>query len=125
MSRGPDHKTPCPCPVPPAPRLKRRKNKLSFLRPRYVGDWANDTYHGHGRFVSAEGVYEGGHFEGEWEGYGVYRWANGDVYDGQFEGNERHGLGRKLYADGRVEEGLWQHDEFVAWLDAKYPAFTR
>ena len=33
-------------------------------------------------------------------GYGIYRWANGDVYYGEFKQNYHDGQGYKRWADG-------------------------
>ena len=45
-------------------------------------------------------------FQGSWyrdnmSGQGTYKWANGDVYVGNFENDVKHGQGNFTYADGR------------------------
>jgi len=41
------------------------------------------------------------------EGKGKYRYANGDIYEGQWVDNKKYGLGKFTYAAGSVEEGRW------------------
>ena len=48
---------------------------------------------------------------GELRGRGTARYANGDVYTGEFEGLARHGAGECKYAGGAsVYEGQWVAD---------------
>ena len=61
---------------------------------------------------------------GEFEGRGVYRCANGDVYDGEWKAGEKEGRGVFRYADGTVDSclykpGTWSR-EGVGWA-----AFSR
>ena len=59
-----------------------------------------------------EGEYGGeGNAAGEREGRGVFRFANGDVYDGEYKAGEREGLGVEQYADGEVYDGEWKADK--------------
>ena len=80
----------------------------------YEGEWAQDKYHGKGRYVCSGGVYVGTFEAGELSGRGVFRWPNGDVYEGQWEANAAHGVGTKTFADGYVKTGFWQHLEYFA-----------
>jgi hypothetical protein len=45
------------------------------------------------------------------EGKGKYRYANGDIYEGQWADNKKYGLGKFTYAAGSVEEGRWVDNE--------------
>jgi len=42
---------------------------------------------------------------GQKHGQGTYRWASGDVYEGQYENDLMHGQGTIRFADGNVYEG--------------------
>ena len=59
-------------------------------------------------------VYEGSEFSGDFtrgkrEGYGVYNYANGDIFVGEWLNNQMHGKGKYTWAlDGRTTEGKWQ-----------------
>ena len=54
-------------------------------------------------------VYEGErNAAGEYEGRGVMRFANGDVYDGEYKAGKMEGRGVYRYADGDVYDGEWK-----------------
>ncbi|AAZ12118.1 hypothetical protein, conserved [Trypanosoma brucei brucei TREU927] len=64
--------------------------ELTHPPKEYEGDF-HHTYHRHGR--------------------GILRYANGDVYKGEFNSNSRHGRGRLECASGEVYDGEWLKDE--------------
>lgn len=37
-------------------------------------------------------------------------YSNGDVYDGEWKNNLRHGVGICYYANGDIYEGKWEED---------------
>ena len=41
-------------------------------------------------------------------GRGIYRWANGDVYDGEWKDDKKHGKGIRRWADGDVYDGEYK-----------------
>ena len=48
----------------------------------YRGEWVNDHEHGKGEYTRGdEIVYKGDFADGRMNGYGVYYYDNGDVYD--------------------------------------------
>ena len=42
------------------------------------------------------------------QGKGENDWASGDKYIGEWKNDLPHGEGIATYADGRVEEGVWE-----------------
>ncbi|CCW70135.1 unnamed protein product [Phytomonas sp. Hart1] len=44
-------------------------------------------------------------------GFGMMRYYNGDVYQGNWVNNRRHGNGKFLKSDGEIYEGMWERDE--------------
>ena len=67
---------------------------------------------GRGIYRWADGdVYEGEWKAGNMEGRGIYRFADGDVYDGEFKADKREGRGIDRYASGSVYEGEWNADK--------------
>ena len=69
----------------------------------YIGDFKNGLKHGKGRWQKGEGkqisVYEGDYVNDKKEGFGVFRWASGNVYEGSFKGDERDGHGKMIWTD--------------------------
>jgi hypothetical protein len=41
------------------------------------------------------------------EGMGVYTWADGRKYEGEYKDDKKHGFGIYLWADGRLYQGYW------------------
>ena len=50
---------------------------------------------------------------GEKMGHGTYIASTGAIYEGQYQGDVRHGQGTFKYPDGRVFKGYWDNDEAV------------
>ena len=77
----------------------------------YEGMWAEGLRCG----ACAARDQDGSAFEGEyWNDHrakGVLKLANGDVYEGHFAANGRHGLGECTYADGSQFVGEWRDDK--------------
>lgn len=67
--------------------------------------------HGLGKYVDENGDS----FEGEWEcdqrKKGVMKYSVGDVYEGDFSNDLRHGKGKLTYADGTSYEGDYAFDK--------------
>ena len=45
------------------------------------------------------------------EGRGSVRYASGDLFEGNFEDNQRKGTGKYSYEDGAVYQGQWERDK--------------
>ena len=43
----------------------------------------------------------------------TFTFASGSKYVGAFKDNKRHGQGTLTYADGRIEEGIWEAGKFL------------
>lgn len=41
-------------------------------------------------------------------GSGIYRWADGRVFEGEFSDDNRHGLGVEIGANGAKTHGRWE-----------------
>lgn len=74
---------------------------------RYEGDWKEDTMDGVGVLECDEFKYVGEFVNGKFDGHGVISWANGDSYEGVFARGEMEGDGRYAYGDGGRYEGQW------------------
>jgi len=40
-------------------------------------------------------------------GKGIFKWADGRVYEGDYVDDKKHGFGRVIWPDGREYEGEW------------------
>jgi hypothetical protein len=59
-------------------------------------------------------TYEGGYFEQVRYGHGVYRYHNGDVYTGSWQGGNKAGIGQLVYAEATNAEGEGEGEEAVS-----------
>lgn len=41
-------------------------------------------------------------------GYGIYKWAKGSKYEGNFYDDLRHGFGSMYWNDGSYYIGMWE-----------------
>ena len=46
-------------------------------------------------------------------GKGTINYTKGDVFKGEFQDAEPHGIGKMTYKDGRVVEGIWKNGKIV------------
>jgi hypothetical protein len=45
------------------------------------------------------------------EGFGVQRFAKGDIFEGEWLIDKMHGKGVLVHADGSAYEGIWEHGQ--------------
>ena len=50
-------------------------------------------------------------------GHGIYTWADGRKYDGQWVNGKQHGVGKYVMADKSERMGEWLEGKRVRWLD--------
>jgi len=66
---------------------------------------------GRGRMVWTNGEqYEGDWLADKRTGRGQYSWPNAGYFDGHWVDGNRQGYGERVYADGRMDRGLWTND---------------
>ena len=65
------------------------------------------------------------YFQGEWvsgvrEGQGIILYRGGNIYEGEWRGDQRHGRGRYTHtAQGYLQEGWWHSDQLKCSLCSK------
>lgn len=83
----------------------------------YEGKFKDDEFHGKGKITyigeyKHMGSYEGDFIQDKYEGFGIRLYGNGDVYEGAWKNNFRHGFGTHFFADPEiVKEGSWIEDD--------------
>lgn len=80
-------------------RLRRRKSLLE-IHYCHIEFEQNETYEGEKLDVNSTSI----------NGYGIYKYKNGDVYEGDFFEGKRHGLGEYIYKDKSYYRGEWDND---------------
>ena len=50
-------------------------------------------------------------------GYGVYLWADGRVYEGNWHNGKQHGQGKYVLQDGTCKIGEWVAGKRTHWLN--------
>jgi hypothetical protein len=75
--------------------------KNSLLNRKIVRLEEDESFQG-------EVIFEGDRYVRK--GYGIYRYPNGDVYEGEWDNDKKHGLGEYIYSDGSVYRGEWKED---------------
>ncbi len=74
---------------------------------------SGDCQNGTGVFAYADGSkYDGNFRQGELNGSGTWYFPNGDKYEGSFRDNYSHGNGTLYYADGTEMVGVWVEGEY-------------
>jgi hypothetical protein len=63
-------------------------------------------------YIDKKEVYEGEVDECDArEGWGIYEYNNGDIYEGKFKSGVKDGKGEYVYADGSYYRGDWKNDK--------------
>ena len=96
----------------------------------YIGEWADDKRNGQGsyffnlprweenrhtEFWLKENTenYTGQFVNDHYQGYGEYRWPDGQRYEGQFFASKKHGPGTFYYATGTRREQYWEYGKLL------------
>jgi len=58
------------------------------------------------------------------DGHSTYKWANGDVYEGNFKKGLEDGLGTFTYADGRIENRSYKKVSYKLTM-SKSPSYKK
>ena len=80
------------------------------------------------RITYPNGVYVGQYVEADGvpkeQGFGLFTWQNGDVYEGDYENGHRSGKGRFIWADGKQYDGDFVEDRREGHGSLKWPDGT-
>lgn len=83
-----------------------KNNKPAKARPqRHADDSAASR-----TIKFADGIYSGVNVDGVRQGYGTFKYNNGDVYTGTWYNNKRENEGTCTYNNGDTYKGYWKND---------------
>jgi len=82
----------------------------------WTGDSKQGYANGEGQLIWFRGKkeiasYRGYMKHGKPEGFGICKFADGDIYAGQWKNGLRHGKGKHWFRNGNFYSGKWQHDQ--------------
>ncbi|KAF0974074.1 hypothetical protein FDP41_006684 [Naegleria fowleri] len=80
----------------------------------YDGDWDSDRRTGNATITYEDGVYTGHVKDGKRDGHGSFTYSNGDVFEGHWEKDKKHGKG--MYYFGSLKSGTNFKGE---WIEGK------
>ncbi len=73
---------------------------------------------GLGVYTWADGrCYMGEYKDDKKHGYGIYKWADGRLYLGHWMKGKQHGLGIYKTQESVFKYGLWEEGKRVEWFD--------
>ena len=103
------------------------KGELTTDKIHYKGDFYNNQIHGNGRIkFLREGVEYMGSFKGDKiDGYGVFKWKNGDRYEGQVRSGRMHGFGKYKYSNGKEYNGIFNNGDKASDKMKKYEIWKK
>ena len=85
------------------------------------GAITGDTKNGWGVYIYDDGsVYEGYFKKGMKDGYGKYTMTDGSFYEGQFMKDKFDGYGKLSEPDGNIVEGMYERGRYVGALVNQY-----
>ena len=81
----------------------------------YSGDWKDGKAHGQGLYENKKSglIYKGDWKNSKFDGSGTLISIKGDEYVGEFKDGRYHGNGDLTYADGIVDEGVWDNGKLI------------
>ena len=73
--------------------------------------------HGKGVFTWADGrKYEGEYYDDKKQGHGIFHWPDGRQYDGYWMSGKQQGVGIYFNAKKEVRFGRWDNGKRVKWI---------
>ena len=83
-------------------------------KEKLEGCQSGNCKNGRGIYLYADGnIYEGDFENGLPNGTGKISYANGDVYEGEIEKGSLHGKGMMISANGNKVQGIWESGKFI------------
>ena len=98
------------------------KGELTTDKIHYEGDFYDNKMHGNGRIrFLRDGIeYMGTFKDDQIDGFGVFKWKNGDMYKGYVKAGKMNGFGKYKYANGKEYSGYFNRGEKCSEKMRKY-----
>ena len=86
---------------------------------KWIGEWKDGEINGEGTYFYADGSITVGEWkDGEINGQAIQTWGDksewaGDRYVGEWKDGEMHGQGRYTFAEGTINEGIFENGKFL------------
>ena len=85
----------------------------------FEGEFSDDKmWKGIFKFVNGDS-FEGMFIDEKMSGKGVYKLSTGDILTGSWSNSTLHGEGTLTSIDGTKYKGLWEYGEFIKWIEEK------
>lgn len=92
----------------------------SFL-DQYEGQWKDGNYHGYGVLKFRNGESYDGHFSnGTFDGKGTFNYDDGSKYEGEWVRGQKNGQGVYVYDDGSALSGSFENDVISGIVHISY-----
>ena len=98
------------------------KGELTTDKIHYEGDFYDNKMNGNGRIrFLRDGIeYMGTFKDDQIDGFGVFKWKNGDMYKGYVKAGKMNGFGKYKYANGKEYSGYFNRGEKSSEKMRKY-----
>jgi len=72
---------------------------------------------GKGVFTWANGnVYDGDFANDKKDGNGKFTWPDGRIYNGEWKAGKQHGKGEYIHKNGQARKGTWDNGKRQNWM---------
>jgi hypothetical protein len=53
------------------------------------------------------------------EGFGVFTWADGRIYKGNWINGKQSGTGKYIRPNGEIKMGIWKNGNRIKWIEVE------
>ena len=108
--------------------VKKTESGFIWLEPHEAEDWygtflgeiENCQPHGHGIFISADGLKYIGEWYSSKSGKGTFTWPSGKKYEGEWNHGKEHGQGIVTFSNGDILQGRFKDGIIVGTVNLKW-----
>ncbi|XP_075421566.1 radial spoke head 10 homolog B isoform X3 [Ascaphus truei] len=101
----------------------------------FTGQWVNGMQNGFGTYswilkrvpgsqYPLKNEYVGNFVNGVRQGNGLFYYANGAIYDGEWKDNKKHGMGKFIFKNGQIYSGEFVKDQIAEYPNIKFDSIN-